>query len=154
MVFITCTDSVIHPKQIQPELSFPEQDVTELSIPEQNVLEQYVPEQVNVQSPATNSILEPEIATNDQPSSSNLALQTCAPSRTKNIPSPPTLFLDSTILENVCENIFQELNKLIEARNNLIHEDGYQRQWRRLTERVDLVLSELQRSSFNAQDTA
>jgi len=113
---LTCTDHVVEPEQTHPE-----QDV-----PEQTVSEQYVLEQVIVnQSPATNSILEPEIATNDQPSSSNLAFQTCAPARTKNIPSPPTLFLDSTILENVCENIFQELNKLIEARNNLVHEDNY-----------------------------
>jgi len=64
------------------------------------------------------------------------------------------LFLDSTILANVCENIFQELNKFIQARNNLIHEDNYVKQWRRLRERVDFVLSELQRSSFDAQDAA
>ena len=116
---------------------------------------QSVPKQVIInQSSATNTILELEIAINDQPSSSNLAIQTCAPARPKNIPFPPTLFLDSTILANVCENIFQELNKLIEARNNLIHEDSYQKQWRRLRERVDFVLSELQRSSFDAQDTA
>jgi len=43
---------------------------------------------------------------------------------------------------------------LIQARNNLIHEDNYAKQWRRLRERVDFVLSELQRSSFNAQDAA
>jgi len=115
---------------------------------------QSVPKQVIInQSSATNTILELEIAINDQPSSSNLAIQTCAPARPKNIPFPPTLFLDSTILANVCENIFQELNKLIEARNNLIHEDNYQKQWRRLRERIDFALSELQRSSFDAQDT-
>jgi len=57
-------------------------------------------------------------------------------------------------MANVCESIFQELNKLIEARNNLIHENNYQKQWRRLRERVDFVLSELQRSSFDAQDIA
>jgi len=106
------------------------------------------------QSSATNTILEPEITTDDQPSSSDLALQTNAPARPKNIPSPPTLFLDSIILENVCENIFQELNKLIQARNNLIHEDNYVKQWRRLREREDFVLLELQRSSFDAQDAA
>jgi len=54
----------------------------------------------------------------------------------------------------VCENIFQELNKLIQARNNLIHEDNYVKQWRRLSERVDFVRSELQRSSFDAQDAS
>ena len=131
MASLTHTNSVIipeqtNPKQIQPEQTQPEQDV-----PEQVIIDQ---------SPATNTVLEPEIATNDQPLSSNLALQTCALARPKNIPSPPTLFLDSTILANVCENIFQELNKLIKARNNLIHEDSYQKQWRRLRERVDFVL--------------
>jgi len=86
---------------------------------------------------------ELEISTNDQPSSSNLAIQTCAPARTKNIPPSPTLFLDSTILADVCENIFQELNKLVGGRNNLVHEESYEKQWRRLRERVDFVLSEL-----------
>jgi len=82
------------------------------------------------------------IPTNDQPSTSNLAIQPCAPGKT-NVPSPPTLFLDSTILADVCQNIFQELNKLIEARNDLIHEVSYEKQWKRLKERVDFVLSEL-----------
>jgi len=88
MASLTSTDSVTHPEQ---------------HVPEQHVLEQVIFDQ----SSETNSIFaEPEISTNDQPSSSNLALQTCAPSRTTNIPSPPTLFLDSTILADVCENIF------------------------------------------------
>jgi len=52
----------------------------------------------------------------------------------------------------VCENIFQELNKLIEARNNLVNEDIYHKKWRRLRERVDF--QDAQRSSFDAQDTA
>jgi len=43
---------------------------------------------------------------------------------------------------------------LIQARNNLIHTDNYVKQWRRLRERVNFVLSELQRSSFDAQDAA
>jgi len=67
---------------------------------------------------------------------------------------PPTLFLDSTMLADVCENIFQELNKLVEARNNLVHEESYEKQWRRLRERVDFVMSELQKSSLDAQDIA
>jgi len=64
------------------------------------------------------------------------------------------MFLDFTILANVCGNIFQELNKLIQARNNLIHEDNYEKQWKRLKERVDFVLTELQRSCLDAQDSA
>jgi len=82
------------------------------------------------------------IPTNDQPSTSNLAIQPCAPGKA-NVPSPPTLFLDSTILADVCQNIFQELNKLIQARNYMIHEVSYEKQWKRLKERVDFVLSEL-----------
>ena len=98
--------------------------------------------------------LSSETSTNDQPSSSNQAIQACTPARSTNVPSPPTLFLDSTILADVCENIFQELNKLIEARSNLVNEESYVKQWRRLRERVDFVLSELQKSSFDAQDIA
>jgi len=94
--------------------------------------------------------LASETSTNDQPSSSNQAIQTCAPTRTTNVPSPPTLFLDSTILADVCENIFQELNKLVEARKNQVFEESYVKQWRRLRGRVYFVLSELQRSSFDA----
>jgi len=92
--------------------------------------------------------------TNGQPSSSNQAIQTCAPARSTNVPFPPTMFLHSTLLADVCENIFQELNKLIEARNNLVHEDVYEKQWRRLRERVEFIMSKLQRSCLDAQDTA
>ena len=85
----------------------------------------------------TNSVIaEPNLpSTNGLPSSSNQAIQSCATARPTNVPSPPTLFLDSTILADVCENIFQELNKLVQARNNLVHEDNYVKQWRILRER-------------------
>jgi len=59
----------------------------------------------------------------DVPSSSTQALQTCTPIQTTNISSRPTLFLDSIILADVCESIFTELNKLVKARNNLVHEE-------------------------------
>jgi hypothetical protein len=49
--------------------------------------------------------IQTSISTNNQPLSSSLAIQPCAPAKT-NVPSPPTLFLDSTILADVCENIF------------------------------------------------
>jgi len=116
-----------------PELTVPEKPVPELSVSEQII---------NNQSSTTNTFVEPETSVNDQPSSSNLAIQPTALART-NVPSPPTLFLDSTILADVCENIFQELNNLVQARNNLIHEDSYQKLWKRLKERVDYVLTEL-----------
>jgi len=146
MASLTSTDSITHPEQTVPEQF----------VPKPTVFEQHVLEQVIVDQPSETNLIfaEPEISTNDQPSSSNLALQTCAPAISTNIPSPPTLFLDSTILADVCENIFQELNKFIGARNNLVHKESYQKQQRRLGERVDFVLSELQRSSFDAQDTA
>jgi len=94
----------------------------------------------------------PTATSTNNPETSNLAIQPCAPAKT-NVPSPSTLFLDSTILADVCENIFQELNKLIQARNNLIHEDSSEKQWKRLKERVDFVLSELQRTCIDAQDS-
>ena len=92
-------------------------------------------------------------STNDQPSSSNLAIQPCAPAKT-NVPSPPTIFLDSILLAHVCENIFQELNNLIQARNNLVHKNIYEKQWKRLKERVDYVLSARQKSCLDAQDVS
>ena len=99
MASLTNTYYVFIPDHIHSE-----PDVPELSVPEQVI---------SNQPPATNIIVEPETSTNDQPSSSSLAIQPCDPAKT-NVPSPPTLFLDSTILANVCENIFQELNKLIQ----------------------------------------
>jgi len=116
---------------IVPELNVPEQTPSEQSAPEHNASEQTtsdqnaseLPEQTQ---PSTTIIHESEHSTNDQPSSSNLAIQPIKPTRT-NVPSPPTMFLNSTILSQVCESIFQELNNLIEARNNLIHEDNYEK---------------------------
>jgi len=64
-----------------------------------------------------------------------MAIQPIAPAKT-NVPSPPTLFLDSTILAYVFENIFQELNNLVQARNNLIHEDNYEKLWIMLKDKV------------------
>jgi len=92
-------------------------------------------------------------STNDQPSSSNLAIQPCASAKT-NVLSPLTIFLDSIILADVCENIFQELNNLIQVRNNMVHKDSYEKQWKRLKERVDYVLSALYKSCLDAQDIA
>jgi len=67
---------------------------------------------ISNQSPATNIIAKPETSTNDQHLSYSLAIQPCAPAKT-NVPSPPTLFLDSTILANVCENMFLLLTQLL-----------------------------------------
>jgi hypothetical protein len=128
-----------------PAVTVPEQTVSEqliesLSIPE-NVIEldfmitskasDVEIEQSNssstmivtsVPDQSSDTIIQTPTSINNQPSSSNLAIQPCAPAKA-NVPSPPTLFLDSTILANVCENIFQELNKLIQARNDLIRKE-------------------------------
>jgi len=125
-----------------PKLVVPEQPVPELSVSEQIILNQ---------QPSTNSSTETSI--NGQPSSSNLAILPVAPAKT-NVPSPPTLFLDSTILADVCGNILYKLNNLVQARNNLIHEDNYEKLWIRLKERVEYILTELQRTCLDAQDTA
>jgi hypothetical protein len=83
-------------------------------------------------------------STNSQPSSSShRSIVPVAPAKPTKIPSPPTIFLDSTLLQHVSENISQELLKLIQARENLTHTDNYEKQWRKLKERVDFVLSEL-----------
>jgi len=143
MASSTNIGSILIPDHV-PELVVPKQPVPELVVPEQVI---------NNQSPTTNTIVEPETSINGQPSSSNLAIQPCAPAKT-NVPSPPTLFLDSTILAYVCENIFQELNNLVQARNNLLHEDSYEKLWIRLKDKVEYVLTKLQRSYLDAQDNA
>jgi len=124
MASLTCIDIVIHPGHQPYHLNATHSNIS-FGIALWNLAKrrQTVPKQVFVDQPyETNTLFdEPEISTNDQPSSSNLAIQTCAPARTTNVRSPPTLFLDSTTLADVCENIFQELNKLVGARNNLVH---------------------------------
>jgi len=135
------------------ELTVPEQTSSEQSAPEQSASEQNASDLSTQSQSTTTNLHEHEHPTNDQPSSFNLAIQPITPAKT-NVPSPPTLFLNSTILSNVCESIFQELNCLIQARNNLIHEDSYKKLWIRLKDRVDFILLELQRSCLDAQELA
>jgi len=82
-----------------------------------------------------------------EPSSSNTTQLT-------NITSPPTLLLDSTILKEVCESIFQDLNKLVKTRSNFVHEKDYVDEWTRLRSRVEYMMCELQKLSLEAQDKA
>jgi len=94
------------------------------------------------------------IPTNNQPSSSNLAIQPIIPSKPDKIPFPPTMYLDSTLLADVCNNIFQELNRLTQTRHDLIHEQSYEQSWKRLKERAENVLNAFQRTCIDDQDTA
>jgi len=41
---------------------------------------------------------------------------------------------------------------MVQASNNLIHEDNYEKLWIRLKDRVEYVLTELQRTCLYAQD--
>jgi len=43
---------------------------------------------------------------------------------------------------------------LVQARNNLLHDDSYEKLWIRLKDRVEFVLTDLQRSCLDAQDNA
>jgi len=72
--------------------------------------------------------------------------------QTTNISPPPTLLLGSIILKEVCENIFEDLNKLVKTRYHVFHTDSYEDQWTALRERVDTVMCELQKLSLEAQD--
>ncbi|AES65929.2 hypothetical protein MTR_2g059050 [Medicago truncatula] len=141
-----------------PQQQAPNVQMASITCPDDSVPEHYVSEHVVLEQPVPEQVLEinthTATSTNDQPSSSSQAIQACALARSTNVPSSPTMFLDSSILADVCENIFQELNKLVQVRNNLVHEDNYVKQWRRLKERVDVVLTKLQGSCLDAQDTA
>jgi len=64
------------------------------------------------------------------------------------------MYLDSSLLADVCENIFQELNKLIQTRHDLIHEHNYEQSWKRLKERTENVLNALQRTCIDDQNIA
>jgi hypothetical protein len=101
----------------------------------------------------------------DQPSTSqylttngqspiNLAIVPTTPSKHSRQPSPPTIFLDSQVLQDVWEDISSKLIKLIEGRSDLDHTVSYQKQWRRLKERVVNVISALHDSCIEAQEQA
>ena len=64
------------------------------------------------------------------------------------------MYLDSSLLAVVCENIFQELNKLMQTRHDLIHENTYEQSWKRLKERTNNVLNALQKTCIDDQDIA
>jgi len=96
----------------------------------------------------------PIIPTNNQHSSSHLAIQPITPPKPDKIPFPPTMYLDSSLLADVCENIFQELNKLTQTRHDLIHEQSYEQSLKRLKERTENVLNALQRTCMDDQDNA
>ena len=85
------------------------------------------------------------------PSSSTLA---CTPIQISDITFPPTLLLDSIILKEACENIFEDLNKLVKTRNNFIHEGEYVSEWTSLRSRVDYMMCDLQKLSLEAHDKA
>jgi len=91
----------------------------------------------------------PTQSTNNQPSSSHLAIQPIILAKLDKIPFPPTMYLDSTLLADVCNNIFQELNRLAQTRHDLIHDQSYEQSWKRLKERIDNVLNALQRTCID-----
>jgi len=129
-----------------PQQHEPNQDMTSSTNLDSVLIFEHVPklsvhEQIILnQQQTTNTSTEPETSINDQPSSSNLAILPVAPANTNTSTEP--------------ENIFQELNNLVQARNNLINEDDYEKLWIRLKERVEYVLIELQRTCIDAQDIA
>jgi len=69
-----------------------------------------------------------------------------------NVSPPPTLFLDYVILKEVCDNIFKDLNKLVNTISNFVHEKNYVDEWTSLREIVDYVMCELQKLSLEAHN--
>lgn len=130
-------------QQSEPSSSnLSEQFIPELSVPEQTVSEQPTLETQSEPEPMISSDVSDaeeelfnsssdvimESASDHLPTSSNshqtsstLAIQPFNSPKPSKIPSPPTIFLDSTLLTDVCEKIFKELNQLIQARNDLVH---------------------------------
>jgi len=109
----------------------------------QNHIENYlfVPNQTITIESNTLTIISSE------PSSSNLT-------HLPDINAPPTLLLDSIILKEVCESIFQDLNKLVKTRNNFVHEKIYVDEWTSLRNIVEYMMCELQKLSLEAHDKA
>ena len=90
-----------------------------------------------------------EILSTDAPSSST----SITPQPTVVSPSP-TLLLEFVILKEVCENIFKDLNKLVQTRSNFVHQKNYEDEWTTLGERIDYMMCELQKLSLEAHNQA
>jgi len=99
----------------------------------------------------SNKIVVTEVNSIDVHSSSN---QLRSPIQTTTVSSPPTVLVDSIILKDVCENIFNDLNKLVKSRSNLLHTQDYVSSWTSLRERVDDMMCELQKLCLYAHDKA
>jgi len=84
----------------------------------------------------------------DQPSTSsqNFEPSTSEP-QTIDIPYPPTHLLDSIILKEVSENIFEDLTKLVKARYQVIPSNIFEELWNTLRERVNYVMFEMMKLS-------
>jgi len=104
--------------------------------------------------PNTSDQTESDQSTSDQnPSSSNLSIELVEPTFS-DIPKPPSVFLHLPFLATVCLDIFKKAKQLIETRHDMAHGGNYQKQWKRVVERVQLVFSEIQRSSLDDQAQA
>ena len=110
--------------------------------------------EVKMTNPSSTSAPDDLTETNVTTLPTNLAIQPITPPKRTKIPSPLTMYLDSSLLADVCENIFQELNRLIQTRNDLIQKNSYEQSWKRLKERVENVLNALQRTCMDDQDIA
>jgi len=113
------------------------------------------------------SSMEIEQSSFDQPSSSitqslssinqpsdNLQIEPFAAPKPRKLPSQPTIFLDSVVLQGVCEDIADKMIKLISTRNDLSHKESYDKQWRRLKERVESMMTALSTTCIEAQEQA
>ena len=169
------------PQQHSPEPQIPPSS-PEQNVPEHTVLEQttsdhtpapthsenameiddmITPEDLNDEADQS-SPMEVEQSTFDQSSSSNsqtfpsnnLQIEPVVALRPRKQPSLPNRFLDSNVLKGVCEDIAEKMSKLISSRNDLSHRESYDKQWRRLKERVENVMNVLSSTCIEAQEQA
>jgi len=91
---------------------------------------------------------------NNQSSSISLAIEPLAIPKPTKLPSPPTIFLDFVLLQGACEDIAEKLIRLIQTRSDLNRRESYEKQWSRLKERVENIMSALQITCIDAQDLA
>jgi len=113
------------------------------------------------------SSMEIKQSSSDQPSSSitqslpsinqptdNLQIEPFVAPKPRKLPSQPTRFLDSVVLQGVCEDIADKMIKLISTRNDLSHKESYDKQWRRLKERVESVMTALSTTCIEVHEQA
>jgi len=143
-------EPVLEPVTQQPAPK-PILDISNMDISDSDEEDEHIIhfDEPDLKLPSTQYIQHLPYTSSSQP---NIVFHTNPEPQTINISPPHTLLLDSIVLKDVCENIFEDLKKLVKARNDPVHTEQYEEKWIAPKEVIDRVLCDLQRLSVEAHN--